>query len=65
MVFIWHFSPAAAKLPGAKGFGWFYKFLTFWGWSIQTLQYNACTLLLMTSPVRLHPTMHANDCHLE
>jgi FAR-17a/AIG1-like protein len=52
LVFIWHFSEAAARLPGARGFGWFFKYLTFWGWTLQTVQYNLTALFTITSPVR-------------
>ena len=53
LVFVWHFTQAASRLPGAKGFGWFFKFLTFWGWTIQTFQYIFVALCSITSPVRL------------
>lgn len=52
-IFIWHFSEQATKLPGARGFGWFFKFLTFWGWSLQTLQYTLTALFLCVPRVRL------------
>lgn len=52
LVFVWHFSPTAAMLPGATGFGWFFKFLTFWGLTLQTVQYTLTALFLITPPVR-------------
>ena len=58
LVFVWHFTQAASRLPGAKGFGWFFKFLTFWGWTIQTFQYIFVALCSITSPVRLLPAAH-------
>ncbi|GAQ86887.1 hypothetical protein KFL_003180080 [Klebsormidium nitens] len=33
--YLWHFSDGAKQLPGSHGFGWFYRYLTFWGFSIQ------------------------------
>jgi FAR-17a/AIG1-like protein len=51
-VFFWHLTPAAAKLPGAKAFGWFFKFLTFWGWTLQTLQYALCVFVWCIPKVR-------------
>lgn len=40
----WHFSPEASKLPGAQGFGWFFKFLTFYTYTLQTLLLGLCVL---------------------
>lgn len=37
-VWLWHLTPAAAQLPGNFGFGWFFRFLTFYSFSLQTLQ---------------------------
>lgn len=36
-VWIWHFTPAAAVLPGSRGFGRFFRYMTFCGLSLQTL----------------------------
>ena len=64
-VWLWHFTPAAARLPGAMGFGWFFKFLTFWGWTLQTLQYCYCALFSVTTPVRRTPAVPARSCMLQ
>lgn len=36
-VWLFHLSPAAAKLPGAKGFPWFFRYLTMYGFALQTV----------------------------
>jgi hypothetical protein len=36
-VWLWHLTPAASVLPGAHGFGWFVRFLTFYSFTIQTV----------------------------
>lgn len=41
-VWLWHFTPQAAQLPGAKGFGWFTRYLTFYSFSLQLLQLFLC-----------------------
>ena len=51
LVWLWHLTQPASRLPGAKGWGWFFKFLTFWSWTLQTLQYNTVTLFSITPPV--------------
>lgn len=43
-VWLWHLSPGAAQLPGNFGFGWFFRFLTFYSFSLQTLQLGMATL---------------------
>jgi hypothetical protein len=43
-VWTWHLTPAAAGLPGNRGFGWFFRFLTFYSFSLQTLQLGMATL---------------------
>mmetsp|Transcript_41498 Transcript_41498/g.105142 ORF Transcript_41498/g.105142 Transcript_41498/m.105142 type:complete len:259 (+) Transcript_41498:370-1146(+) len=48
-VWMWHFSNAAKVLPGATGFGWFFRYLTFFGFTIQTFTltlsvFASCTL---------------------
>uniref|UniRef100_A0A7S1SPC0 Uncharacterized protein n=1 Tax=Tetraselmis chuii TaxID=63592 RepID=A0A7S1SPC0_9CHLO len=48
-VWLWHFTEAAKVLPGATGFGWFFRYLTFFGFTIQTLTlalsvFASCTL---------------------
>lgn len=41
---MWHFSPAAAALPGAQGFGWFFRYLTFCSYTLQLVQMFICCL---------------------
>lgn len=43
-VWLWHLTPAAAQLPGNHGFGWFFRFLTFYSFSLQTLQLGMATV---------------------
>jgi hypothetical protein len=35
-VWAWHWTPAAQGLPGASGFGWFFRYLTFYSYTAQT-----------------------------
>ncbi|KAL2610110.1 hypothetical protein R1flu_028683 [Riccia fluitans] len=48
-VFLWHFTPDAAKLAQAGGFGWFYKFLTFCGFNFQLIALFVCVLSHLNS----------------
>lgn len=41
---MWHMSPAAAVLPGAQGFGWFFRYLTFCSYTLQMVQLFVCCL---------------------
>lgn len=41
-VWAWHLTPAAAYLPGARGFGWFFRYLTFWSFTLQTAALGVC-----------------------
>jgi hypothetical protein len=34
-VWAWHVTPAASYLPGASGFGWFFRYLTFYSFTLQ------------------------------
>lgn len=43
-VWLWHLTPGAAQLPGNFGFGWFFRFLTFYSFTLQTLQLGMATL---------------------
>ncbi|KAK9825775.1 hypothetical protein WJX74_006903 [Apatococcus lobatus] len=36
-IFLWHFQERAQQLPGAFGFGWFYRYLTFCSWNVQMI----------------------------
>ena len=42
-VWLWHLTPAAAVLPGAQGFGWFIRFLTFFSYTMQTVTLGIAT----------------------
>ncbi|KAI8463616.1 MAG: FAR-17a/AIG1-like protein-domain-containing protein [Monoraphidium minutum] len=35
-VWLFHLEPAAQALPGATGYGWFFRFLTFYSFTLQT-----------------------------
>lgn len=37
-VWLWHLTPAAQLLPGSTGFGWFFRYLTFYSFTWQMLQ---------------------------
>lgn len=43
-VWVWHTTPAALALPGSSGFGWFFRYLTFWSYTLQLLQLSLCIL---------------------
>jgi hypothetical protein len=46
-VWAWHFTPDAALLPGARGFGWFFKYLTFYSYTLQLFQLGLCCLIFV------------------
>lgn len=39
---MWHTTEAALVLPGASGFGWFFRYLTFFSYTLQTVQLCLC-----------------------
>lgn len=41
-VWSWHWTPAASNLPGAQGFGFFFRYLTFCSFTLQVLQLILC-----------------------
>lgn len=43
-VWLWHTSLAAQTLPGSTGFGWFFRYLTFYSFTLQLLQLLLCTV---------------------
>lgn len=43
-VWTWHFSPRAQVLPGATGFGWFFRYLTFFAFTLQLAQLLLCVI---------------------
>lgn len=51
-VWFWHTEPPAHVLPGAKGWGWFFRYLTFYGFTVQTVQLNASLAAAFTVNVR-------------
>jgi hypothetical protein len=51
-VWLWHFTDAASRLPGASGFGWFFRYLTFCSFTLQTCQLFVCTMDDLTVKVR-------------
>lgn len=53
-VWMWHTTAAAAVLPGSKGFGWFFRYLTFYSYTLQLLQLLVCCLA--------HITREASPC---
>jgi len=40
-VWLWHCTPAAGFLPGAQGWGWFLRYLTFYNFTLQTFALGA------------------------
>ncbi|KAL6778320.1 hypothetical protein ACKKBG_A17740 [Auxenochlorella protothecoides x Auxenochlorella symbiontica] len=49
-VWLWHLTPQAAALPGAQGFGWFFRYLTFCSFTLQTiLFFSSCLSELVKS----------------
>ncbi|KDD74190.1 hypothetical protein H632_c1501p1 [Helicosporidium sp. ATCC 50920] len=43
-VWLWHLSPAGSSFPGAKGFGWYFRFLTFWSLTLQLASFGLAAL---------------------
>lgn len=43
-VWLWHLTPAAGHLKGATEYGWFFRYLTFCSFTIQTVQLLSATL---------------------
>ena len=41
-VWAWHLGAQASKLPGSKGFGWFFRYLTFCSFTAQTATLALC-----------------------
>lgn len=54
-VWLWHTTPAAAHLPGAQGFGWFVRFLTFYCYTLQTLMLGMAVFDGLCLQVRREP----------
>eukprot|EP01026_Neomeris_dumetosa_P005845 TRINITY_DN11770_c0_g1_i4.p1 TRINITY_DN11770_c0_g1~~TRINITY_DN11770_c0_g1_i4.p1 ORF type:complete len:632 (+),score=44.19 TRINITY_DN11770_c0_g1_i4:139-2034(+) len=47
-VFLWHFTPQASLLPGANSYGWFFRYLTFCAYTLQSFWLFLCTLKSFT-----------------
>ncbi|KAK9839410.1 hypothetical protein WJX81_000507 [Elliptochloris bilobata] len=63
-VWTWHFlSPLAKNLPGAVGFGWFFRYLTFFSYTLQLVQLIVCcvAVVLPASKLREAVTHFADD----
>ena len=41
-VWAWHLGEQASKLPGSRGFGWFFRYLTFCSFTAQTVTLALC-----------------------
>lgn len=62
-VWLWHCTSAAAVLPGASGFGWFFRYLTFCSFTLQTIQLFFCTMDDLTTKDGVSPWRNlADDC---
>ena len=48
----WHMSVEASKHPGATGFGWFFRYLTFYSFSLQFATLGLSCLSDITREVR-------------
>jgi len=61
-VWVWHTTPAALVLPGSSGFGWFFRYLTFWSYTLQLLQLSLCILARISKdPKRKYALARAAD----
>lgn len=50
-VWLWHLTPEAQLLPGSTGFGWFFRYLTFYSFSWQMVQlFIACLADISKDP---------------
>lgn len=47
-VWLWHTSPEAAQMKGANEYGWFFRYLTFCSFTLQTVQLFSASLLDLT-----------------
>ena len=54
-VWLWHTTPAALVLPGATGFGWFFRYLTFCSYTLQLVQFFLSVIC------RILPSKKARD----
>ncbi|KAK2077960.1 hypothetical protein QBZ16_003828 [Prototheca wickerhamii] len=61
-VWLWHFTPEAAELPGSKGFGWFFRYLTFCSYTLQmALFVISCLCQLVGKPQTRRRLERASD----
>lgn len=56
-VWIWHTSSAALILPGSRGFGWFFRYLTFCSYTLQLVQLGLCVLAKVVWNMRLEQAL--------
>lgn len=52
-VWAWHLGKQASTLPGSKGFGWFFRYLTFCSFTAQTATLALCCAAHLTMRVRV------------
>lgn len=57
-VWMWHTTPAALVLPGASGFGWFFRYLTFYSFTLQLFQFSLCILAHLAKNPKRKLTLH-------
>eukprot|EP00887_Chlorella_sp_A99_P007786 scaffold20.g7786.t1 len=58
----WHCTPAALGLPGAHGFGWFFRYLTFCSYTLQLVQlFFCCAAHLVRNPKRKRRLAHVAE----
>ncbi len=62
-VWLWHLTPAARGLPGARGFGWFVRFLTFYSYTLQTATLGVATASDWSRLVRARALRRALQAH--
>lgn len=51
-VWFWHFTPAASYLPGASLYGFFFRYLTFCTYTLQTVYLGCAIVSDFTNKVR-------------
>ncbi|KAK9815412.1 hypothetical protein WJX72_003239 [[Myrmecia] bisecta] len=57
-VWLWHFTPAAAVLPGATGFGWFFRYLTFYSFTLQFGTLLLCCIAALPGDAHRRAVLH-------
>lgn len=59
-IWSWHWTPAAANLPGAQGFGFFFRYLTFCSFTLQVIQLIFCVAARLPKVGRVW--VHTRPC---